>query len=165
LDFGLTIFDYGEKMRKKSPTRFAFLCSGTRKSKIENPIWVGIFALIIAFAFGAVMAEAQQPTKISRIGFLAASSDSSDAGPLVEAFRQGLRDLGYVEGKNIRVVYRYAEGKLDRMANLLTELVQLNVDVIVVQTLFGIRAAREATKTIPICDCNRRRSGCQRHHR
>jgi len=94
--------------------------------------------------------EAQQAKKVPQIGFLTASSDSSDAGPLIEAFRQGLRDLGYVEGKNIRVVYRYAEGKLDRMANLLTELVQLNVDLIVVQTLFGIRAAKQATKTIPI---------------
>jgi putative ABC transport system substrate-binding protein len=111
---------------------------------------------LLALSFAAMLfaqyvtTGAQPARKISRVGFLAASGDSTDAGPLVEAFRQGLRDLGYVEGKNIRIEYRYAEGKLDRMANQLTELVQLNVDVIVVQTLIGIRAAKEATKTIPI---------------
>ena len=105
-----------------------------------------ICLLATALLLAVSLAEAQQAKKVPRIGFLSSSGNPYS----VEAFRQGLRDLGYVEGKNIRVVYRYAEGKLDRMANLLTELVQLNVDLIVVQTLFGIRAAKQATKTIPI---------------
>ena len=71
-------------------------------------------------------------------------------GPTVEAFRQGLRDLGYIERKNILVEYRYAEGNLDRLPGLLAELVQLNPDVLVVESLTGIHAAKQATKTIPI---------------
>ena len=64
--------------------------------------------------------------------------------------RQGLRDLGHFEGKNILIEYRGAEGKLDRIPSLIAELVQLNVDVLVVATLPAIRAAKQATKTIPI---------------
>ena len=95
-------------------------------------------------------AEAQQPTKIPRIGYVSGSGDSSNPGPLWEAFRQGLRELGYTEGKNVLVEYRYAEGKLDRTSNLVAELVQLQVDVIVVAALPGILAAKQATKTIPV---------------
>jgi putative ABC transport system substrate-binding protein len=76
--------------------------------------------------------------------------DPSTPDPLVDAFRQGLRDLGYIEGKNILVEYRYAEGKLDRIPSLVTELVQLKVDVLVSPALPAIRAAKQATKTIPI---------------
>ena len=79
-----------------------------------------------------------------------AAGDPNNPGPQVEAFRQGLRDLGYIEGKNILVEYRYAEGKLDRIPSLVAELVQLKVDVLVVATLPAIRAAKQATKTIPI---------------
>ena len=68
----------------------------------------------------------------------------------VEAFRQGLRDLGYVEGKNIQLEYRYAEGNLDRMPDLVAELVQLKPAVIVVSAVPAIRAAKQMTKTIPI---------------
>ena len=78
----------------------------------------------------AVMAEAQQPTKIPRIGYLAAASLSTSPAR-IEAFRQGLRELGYVEGKNIVIEYRSAEGKLDRLPALAAELVRLKVDVIV----------------------------------
>jgi ABC-type uncharacterized transport system substrate-binding protein len=110
---------------------------------------------IIPIALSAVLfalsasAEAQQPTKIPRIGYLA-GGDPTSAGPPVEAFRQGLREFGYVEEKNILVEYRYAEGRQDRAPSLVSELLQLKVDVLVVIFSGGIRAAKEATKTIPI---------------
>jgi putative ABC transport system substrate-binding protein len=94
--------------------------------------------------------EAQQPGKVPRIGYVSGSGDAKTPGPLVEGFRQGLRDLGYIEGKNILVEYRYAEGKLDRVAGRVTELVQLKVDVLVSGNFAAARAAKQATKTIPI---------------
>jgi putative ABC transport system substrate-binding protein len=94
-------------------------------------------------------AEAQQPKKVPRIGFVWGVGDL-DSRPLAEPFRQGLRDLGYIEGKNILVEYRYAEGKLDRIPSLVAELVQLKVDVLVSPAPPAIRAAKQATKTIPI---------------
>jgi len=90
-------------------------------------------------------AEAQQPKKVPRIGFITSGTAFSVGG-----FQRGLRDLGYTEGKNILVEYRYVEGKVDRIPTLVTELVELKVDVLVVVTLVGIRAAKQATKTIPV---------------
>ena len=98
----------------------------------------------------AVIAEAQQPKKVPRIGYLSGTGNASNPGPYVEALRQGLRELGYVEGKNFVIEYRGAEGKPDRMPSLITELVQLKVDVLVVPIISAIRAAKQATKTIPI---------------
>ncbi len=95
------------------------------------------------------LAEAQQPKKIPRIGYLTASSLSANAAR-IEAFRQGLRELGYVEGKNIVIEYRYAEGKLDRQSELAAELVGLKVDVIVTGGPTVTRAAKDPTNTIPI---------------
>ena len=80
----------------------------------------------------------------------------------IEAFRQGLRELGYVEGKNIVIEYRYAEGKLDRLPALAAELVRLKVDVIVTRGPAPTRAAKEATVTIPIVMAQRARSCWQR---
>ena len=97
----------------------------------------------------APAARAQQPKKVPRIGFLTAPSSSAVAGR-TEAFRQGLRELGYVEGKNIVVEWRFAEGKVDRLPGLAAELVRLKVDIIVTGGLGGTRAANEATNTIPI---------------
>jgi len=96
------------------------------------------------------LAEAQQPAKIPRIGYVSTSGDPSTPGPQVEAFRQGLRDLGYFEGKNVLVEYRYIEGKSERIPSLVAELVQLKVDVLVVTNPPSIRTAKQATKTIPI---------------
>jgi len=93
--------------------------------------------------------EAQRATKIPRIGFLAATSLPAISARL-EAFRQGLRELGYVEGKNIVIDYRYAEGKRARESDLAAELVRLKVDVIVTSGASVTRAAKEATSTIPI---------------
>jgi putative tryptophan/tyrosine transport system substrate-binding protein len=95
-------------------------------------------------------ADAQQPTKIPRIGYISGTGSQSDPGPYVEALRQGLRDLGHIDGKNVVIEYRGAEGKPDRYSSLVNELVELKVDVLVVPTLPAILAARQATKTIPI---------------
>jgi ABC-type uncharacterized transport system substrate-binding protein len=95
-------------------------------------------------------AEAQQPAKIPRIGYVSGTGSTSDPGPYVEALRQGLRDLGYIDGKNIVIEYRGAEAKLDLIPSLVNELVQLKVDVLVVPILSAARAAKQATKTIPI---------------
>jgi len=91
---------------------------------------------------------AQQPARVARIGFL---SNSSSAFPgRIQAFRQGLRDLGYVEGKNIVIEWRYAEGKLDRHTALAAELVNLHVDLIVSGGPTSTRSLKKATTTIPI---------------
>ena len=111
---------------------------------------------IFLLALGAMLfalsspADAQQVARIPRIGFLSVSGDPKAPGPWVEAFRQGLRDLGYTEGKNVLVEYRYIEGKLDRIPSLVAELVQLKIDVLVLVALSSIRAAKQSTKTIPI---------------
>ena len=87
--------------------------------------------------------------KIPRIGYVSGSS-ASTTSERQTAFRQALRELGYVEGQNIAIEYRYAEGNLDRIPNLVGELIRSNVDVIVSGTEQAIRAAQKATKTIPI---------------
>jgi putative tryptophan/tyrosine transport system substrate-binding protein len=89
--------------------------------------------LIIAAVGGGAIAEAQQPKKIPQIGLLAGNRD----GPSVGEFQRGLRDLGYVEGKNILIEYRYMEGKADSSPSLVTELVQLKVNILVVTSLAG----------------------------
>jgi putative tryptophan/tyrosine transport system substrate-binding protein len=93
--------------------------------------------------------EAQQLTKVPRIGYLSPTSPSVSP-TRIEAFRQGLRELGYVEGKNIVIEYRYAEGKFDRLLALAAELVRLKVDLIVTTGPTVTRAAKEATTTVPI---------------
>jgi putative tryptophan/tyrosine transport system substrate-binding protein len=102
--------------------------------------------LLFALSFPA---EAQQSKKIPRIGLLYSVSASSGA-PRNEAFRQGLRELGYVEGSNIILEYRYADSKLDRLPELAAELVRLQVDVIVTSGPGPTRSAKAATVTIPI---------------
>jgi len=94
--------------------------------------------------------QAQQPTNIPRIGYVSGSGNPKTPGPQVEGFRQGLRDHGYVEGKNILVEYRYVERGLDRVPDLVAELVRLKVDVLVATFTVATRAAKQATKTIPI---------------
>jgi putative ABC transport system substrate-binding protein len=110
-----------------------------------------VFAFLVSMVMLASthLAEAQQPTKVPRIGFLAASPASA-LSTRIEAFRQGLRELGYVEGKNIIIEWRSAEEKLDRLPALAAELVRLKVDVIVAAGPATTRAAKEATVTIPI---------------
>ena len=106
-----------------------------------------ILVAVILLAI-AVVAEAQQPKKVPRIGVVVSG------GPVlpstIETFRQGLRDLGYVEGQNLLIEYRYGEGKLDRMPGLVNQLVEQKVDILFVTNQVAIRAAKETTKTIPI---------------
>ena len=97
----------------------------------------------------ALIAEAQQPGKVPRIGFLSGVSRATLSGR-VDSFRQGLRELGYVEGKNIVIEWRFAGGKLDKLPALAAELVRLKVDVIVTAAPPLTRAAKQATVTIPI---------------
>jgi hypothetical protein len=104
--------------------RYGFSCSDNRKSRIENLKWLGLPVLLFGWA-GA--AQAQQPTKVPQVGYLAPASLFALAAR-AEAFRQGLRELGYVEGKNIVIEWRSAEGKLDRLPGLAAELVRLKVD-------------------------------------
>ena len=113
--------------------------------KRKITVWT-LYALLFALCASA---EAQQPTKVPRIGFLIPVS-ASTLSARVEAFRQGLRELGYVEGKNIVIEWRSAEGKADRLPTLAAELVRLKVDVIVTVGPPATRPAKQATVTIPI---------------
>ena len=110
-------------------------------------------ALIVALALGVLSAplpaDGQQPGKVPRIGYLSATSPTV-ATNVLNAFRQGLRDLGYVEGENIAIEYRWAEGKLERLPALAAELVRLKVDLILAWTTAPALAAKDATRTIPI---------------
>jgi putative tryptophan/tyrosine transport system substrate-binding protein len=109
----------------------------------------GLTLSALLFAL-SVSAEAQQATKVPRIGYLSATDPASDSARS-EAIRLALRELGYIEGKNIATEYRYAEGKQDRLPALAAELVRLKVDIIVVAAAdTAILAAKNATKTIPI---------------
>jgi putative ABC transport system substrate-binding protein len=135
-------------MIKTGRHRFLDFYSENLKSKIENPKWWGIFAIIFTFTFGAVAAQAQQPRKVYRMGYLA----SIRGGPASteDALRSGLRDLGYIEGQNLFIEPRSAEGKVDRLPGLAADLIRLNVDVIVVTSIQGALAAKKATQSIPI---------------
>ncbi len=108
-----------------------------------SAIFFGVFLLVAPFG-----AEAEQAAKIARIGYL--SPNLAAAPHLQEAFRQGLRDLGYVEGRNVVIEYRDAEGKFERLPALAAELAALKVDVIVVGGAPAALAAKQATGTLPI---------------
>ena len=111
---------------------------------------LGSFALCAMLLALCASAEAQQPKKVPRIGYLS-SSDPATESTRAEAIRLALRELGYIEGQNISTEYRYAEGKRDRLPELAAELVRLKVDIIVVAGgTVAIRAAMNATKTVPI---------------
>ena len=109
-----------------------------------------IFLALCSMLLAPCSAEAQQPTKVPRIGYLTADSRSAHADVRAEAFREGLRELGYVEGKNIVIEWRQAEGKLDRLPALAAELVRLKVEVIVTGGPTATRPVKDATTTIPI---------------
>lgn len=111
-----------------------------------NRIFVGLLTTLL---LTTVSARAQQPAKVPRIGYLSGASLAGLAAR-IEAFRQGLRELGYVEGKNIDIEWRSAEGNTDRLSELAAELVRLKVDVLVSPGPTVTRAVKEATATIPI---------------
>jgi ABC-type uncharacterized transport system substrate-binding protein len=124
--------------------------SENRKSKIENRKWAGIVAIGVAFAICGAVAQAQQPKKVPRIGYLS-STDPATESIRAEAIRLALRALGNIDGQNVAIEYRYAEGKQDRAPELLAELVRLKVDIVVVAGgNEWILAAKNTTKTIPI---------------
>jgi len=150
MNFGFAILDFGlGRTIRKAFFRIESRSENNLKSKIQNLRRDGIIALGLAFAMCGAVAEAQQGARIPRVGFLVPGSASGFA-TRVEAFRQGLRELGYVEGKSIAIEYRWAEGKLDRLPELSAELVRSKVDVIVTSGDAAIRAAKEKTTTIPI---------------
>jgi putative ABC transport system substrate-binding protein len=106
-------------------------------------------ALLLACVAAPLGAEAQQPGRVYRLGFLSMRAGPTD-NPQLEAFRAGLRELGYVEGRNVILEIRYADGHDDKLAGLATELVRLNPDVIVAQSGVASLAVRNKTRTIPI---------------
>ena len=137
-------------MNEKSWLRVLNSRSGNLKSKIQNRKLAGVFAIVLALTFGGARAEVQQPGKVPRLGYLSPVDPASDSDR-AEGIRLALRELGYIEGQNIAVEYRYAEGKNDRLPELAAELVRLKVDIIVVAAGdVPIQAAKNATKTIPI---------------
>jgi putative tryptophan/tyrosine transport system substrate-binding protein len=131
--------DIGEDVKKK----VTVLTFRTRFFSALHSALCLFGVMLLALSFRA---DAQQPKKIPRVGYVAGTAEN----PNVEAFRQGLRDLGYIEGKNILVEYRYLEGNWDRVPSIVNELMQLKVDVFVSSNFPTIRAAKQATKTIPI---------------
>ena len=118
------------------------------RCELKKVGWSSILVAALVLALGA-MAQAQQPTKAPRIGFLGATS-SSPVSARTEAFRQRLRELGYVEGKNIVIEARYTDARPEKLPDLAAELVRLKVDIIMAQGGQSIRAAQNATDTIPI---------------
>jgi putative ABC transport system substrate-binding protein len=137
--------------------RFLDSFSDNRKSKtcgepcrtIQNLKWAGLFAIVVALTVCGARADAQQTGKIFRIGYLDPSTAVGNAVRL-EAFRQELNKLGWIEGKNLTIEYRFAEQKNDRLPELAAELVRLKVDLIVTSGGPTPAAAKRATSTIPI---------------
>jgi putative ABC transport system substrate-binding protein len=137
-------------MNEKTYRRILIPFSGNLKSAIQNRKWVGFIALVVALTFGGAVASAQQAGKLFRIGFLDPSNASGSAG-LLETFRQELRKLGWIEGKNFTIEYRFAENKgPERSTELAADLVRLKVDLILVSGAGPASAAKSATTTIPI---------------
>jgi ABC-type uncharacterized transport system substrate-binding protein len=116
---------------------------------VKRKVTIALTALILIKLF--VRAEAQEISKLMpRVGFISSTGAPGSSSPLFDAFRLGLRELNYVEGKNISIERLYAEGRLDRIPALVNELVQQRVDIIMAANNVAIRAAKETTKTIPI---------------
>jgi putative ABC transport system substrate-binding protein len=145
-------------MHKKYQIRFACSCSDNRKSKacpeprrrIENRKWLGLSVIAFMLVVVGAAASAQQPKRVPRIGYLSAV-DAVSESPRSESFRLALRERSYIEGQNIAIEYRHAEGKRDRFPGLAAELVRLKVDIIVAAGGdLLIQAVKNATKTIPI---------------
>jgi putative ABC transport system substrate-binding protein len=121
--------------------------SGNPKSAIQNPKWLGLLVIAFVLVVCGAVAQAQQPAKTPKIGWLSARR-ASNSGQ--ETIVRMLRDLGYVEGKNVAFEYRFADDKLDRLPALADELVRLKVDVLLTPGTPGALALKKATRTIPI---------------
>src|SRR5206468_762777 len=148
------IFDWGEKrMHEKTWMRCSSFRFDNRKSKIQNRKLVGLVVLALAFTMCGAVATAQQTGKIFRIGFLDTSTASGNA-VLWNAFREEMRKLGWIEGKNIAIDYRFAEQKPERLPELAADLVRLKVDLIMVSETPPALATKKTTTTIPIMILN-----------
>jgi putative ABC transport system substrate-binding protein len=140
-------------MTKCRLTKWLVSSSDNPKSAIQNPKWMGLVALAVAFILCGAAVQAQQSGKIFRIGILDPSTASGSAVPW-EALRQELSKLGWIEGKNIAIEYRFSELKNERLPELAADLVRLNVDLIVTAGEPPARAAKSATTAIPIVMIN-----------
>ncbi len=129
--------------------RMQFRFTFNRKSKIPNLKWVGGFAILVLFVGWAGMAEAQQPNKVPRVGFLGNSTAVLEAN-LIGPFRAGLRELGYIEGENIVIEWRWAKAKYERFPSLIAELIASKVDVIVTAGTPATIALKKATTRLPL---------------
>jgi ABC-type uncharacterized transport system substrate-binding protein len=136
-------------MYNKFPVRFVFSCSENRQSKIVNLKGLGLSVTVFVLLVVGAVTHAQQPTKTPRVAFLGTASAYLVADR-VDAFRKGLRELGYLDGQNILLEYRFGEGKSDEVTSLAMELARSKVDVIVTAGPAAIRSAKQATATIPI---------------
>src|SRR5438477_8384973 len=136
-------------MKKLFRIRFFGSQSGNRKSKIENGKWAGLIAVVCALTVCGAVVQAQQTTKVTPIGYLSFPSLSANAAR-IEAFRQGLRELSYVEGKKIVIERRSGDGKLDRLPALAAELLRLMVAVIVTRGGVLIRRAQVQYSAVDI---------------
>ena len=123
---------------------------GNRRSKIQNQTFVAIVVLIVTFAMCGAVVEAQQPKKVARIGYLSLRSIETHEA----AFQKGLRELGYIEGQNIQIDWRYADRKPDRLARLASELARLKPDCIVASGTASTLAAKRLTNSLPIVMIN-----------
>ena len=119
------------------------------KSAIQNPKWLGLSVIAFMLVGVVVVHSAQQPKKVHRIGYLSPFDPATESAP-AEAIRLALRELGYIDGQNVAIEYRYAEGKLDRLPELAAELVRLKPDVIVTLATPPSLSTKQATRTIPI---------------
>jgi putative ABC transport system substrate-binding protein len=128
-------------------SQWSVVTENRRAATMSGKILIWLLATVLLTT--ASLAAAQQPTKVPRIGYLGGTSPSANAAR-IEAFRQGLRELGYVEGRNMIIEWRHAEAKLDRLPALAAELVRLKVDILVTGGPPATRAAKEATVTIPV---------------
>jgi ABC-type uncharacterized transport system substrate-binding protein len=149
LDFRLPILDYGEKqMHKKLQIRFGVSVSDKRpcgRKAAPGLKWLGLLVLLFGWAG---MAQAQQPEKIRHIGYLGNTATTSAID--IKPFRERLHELGYIDGQNFTIEYRYFDGKVERHPDLVAELVRLNCDVIVAIGNEAARAAKNATKETSI---------------
>jgi putative ABC transport system substrate-binding protein len=137
-------------MKVLSSKRVSDFCSDNRQSKIQNPKWLGLSIVTYVLLVVVGVVSAQQPKKVFRIGYISSGNPTTES-TRSEPIRLALRELGYIEGQNIAIEYRYADRMVDRAREQAAELVRLKVDVIVVAGgASWVRAAKNATKTIPI---------------